>query len=100
MSEKNKMTILDKLHILETKEGKYHIAHCLEYDIVSQGTTPKKAKNNLFDLISSYLHFGIENDIQQFAYYPAPKVYWDKFKKRRRKISKLTLLFVLFAIWF
>lgn len=69
------------LHILNSKEGDYYIAHCLEFDLISQGYTHQEARDNLTDLISSYLQFAKEKDIEQFAYYPAPKIYWDREKK-------------------
>ncbi|MEA1963687.1 MAG: hypothetical protein U9O41_00930 [Candidatus Aerophobetes bacterium] len=77
------------IHVIGYKEGDHFIAHCLEFDLVSEGTSPEKAKDNLADLIFSYLQFAMEKNIAQFAYHPAPKVYWDKFEEiRRKKIPK------------
>lgn len=77
-----------RLKILEYKDGDRYIAHCLELDLVAEGTTTKEAKENLNNLFSSYLQFAKENDIEQFAYHPAPKVYWDKFEKEYQKSTK------------
>lgn len=84
---KRKKRISASLHILESKEQGYYIAHCLELDLVSQGHSREEARDNLADLIFSYLHFAMENNMEQFVYHPAPKACWDRFKKvRRRKI--------------
>lgn len=73
------------LHVIGYKEKGRCIAHCLEFDLVAEGATHKEARDNLVDLIFSYLHFGMERNIEQFAYHPAPKLYWDTFKQIYRK---------------
>jgi hypothetical protein len=73
------------LHVMGYKEKDRCIAHCLEFDLVAEGATHKEARDNLVDLIFSYLHFGRERNIEQFAYHPAPKLYWDIFKQIQKK---------------
>jgi len=73
---KKKKSMSGSINILGYKERDYHIAHCLEFDLVSQGATRKEARDNLASLIFSYLRFAIENNIEQFTYHPAPKIYW------------------------
>jgi len=86
---KPKKKIGASLHVIESKEKDRCIAHCLEFDLVAEGATRKEARDNLADLIFSYLHFAMEKDIEQFAYHPAPKVYWDRFKEiQKKKILK------------
>lgn len=80
----------EALHVLGYKEKDRHIAHCLEFDLVAEGTTPDEAKDNLADLISSYLQFGKEKGISQFAYHPAPKEYWDRYEEIARKTKAPT----------
>jgi len=82
---KKKKKFQSSLHVIEYKDGDRFIAHCLEFDLVAQGSTSEEARDNLADLTFSYLHFGMEKDIEQFSYHPAPKVYWDKFKQIHRK---------------
>ena len=75
------MTKQKKIKILEYKDGNRYIAHCLEFDLVAEGVVAKEAKENLNSLISSYLQFAREKNIEEFAYHPAPKTYWDRFKE-------------------
>lgn len=81
---KKKKGISASINILGSKEGDHYIAHCLEFDLVSQGATREEARDNLADLIFSYLQFAIENNIEQFTYHPAPKIYWDRFKEAQK----------------
>jgi len=81
---KKKKSISASINILESKEGDHYIAHCLEFDLVSQGATREEAKDNLAGLIFSYLQFAMEHNIEQFTYHPAPKIYWDRFKEVRK----------------
>ncbi len=81
---KKRKSMRGSVNILGYKEGNYHIAHCLEFDLVSQGVTPKEARDNLASLIFSYLQFAMENNIEQFTFHPAPKIYWDRFKEAQK----------------
>jgi len=69
------------LHVLSYKQNDRCIAHCLEFDLIGEGTTDKEARENLNDLIFNYLQFALKNNIAQFAYHPAPKIYWNKFEE-------------------
>ena len=71
--------------VLGYRDKDRHIAHCLEIDLVAEGKTAEEAKNNLVDLIFSYLRFGIARNIEQFIPHPAPKVFWDKFKEIQKQ---------------
>lgn len=82
---RKKKEISARFNVLGYKEEDRHIAHCLEIDLVAEGKTPEEARDNLADLIFSYLRFGMERDIEQFIPHPAPKIYWDKFKQIQRK---------------
>ncbi|GAG96165.1 unnamed protein product, partial [marine sediment metagenome] len=74
---RKKKEIGARFNVLGYKEEDRHIAHCLEIDLVAEGKTPEEARDNLADLIFSYLRFGMEQDIEQFIPHPAPKIYWD-----------------------
>ena len=82
---RKKKEIGARFNVLGYKEEDRYIAHCLEIDLVADGKTPEEARDNLADLIFSYLRFGMERDIEQFIPHPAPKIYWDKFKEIQRK---------------
>ncbi len=77
------------LHILGYKENDQYIAHCLEFDIVAAGRTHKEASDNFMELVYSYFQFAMEHNIEQFAWQPAPKIYWDVFNKTHKKKAKL-----------
>lgn len=80
-TQKKKEGIKGALHVLAYKDkekGRY-IAHCLDFNIAAEGATHKEAKDNLVDLIFSYIHFAVEKNLEQYMYDPAPKAYWNKF---------------------
>ncbi|MBE0478993.1 hypothetical protein IBX65_07765 [Candidatus Aerophobetes bacterium] len=81
----NRKRISSSLHILGYKENDKYIAHCLEFDIVSEGTTHKEAIENLKELVYSYLQFAMEYNLEQFTWKPAPKIFWDTFNKIHKK---------------
>ena len=78
------------LHVLGYKEDSRYIVQCLEFDLVAEGATRDEATNNLEELISSYVQFGENRGISQFAYHPAPKEYWDKYEEIARKTKAPT----------
>lgn len=82
---KRKKNIEAILHVIGYEEKNRCIAHCLDFDLVAEGATHKEARDNLADLIFSYLRFAMEKDIEQFAYHPAPNLYWDVFKQIHKK---------------
>lgn len=82
---KKKKEMRTSLNMIGYKDKNRCIALCLEFDLVAEGATHREAKDNLTDLIASYLRFAMERDLEQFAYHPAPKIYWDKFKEIYRK---------------
>jgi predicted RNase H-like HicB family nuclease len=45
-----------------TREGKWHVAHCVELGVVSQGRTIEEAQANLREAVELYLEsFGDED---------------------------------------
>lgn len=84
-----------KAHLtcLTYQDGEFHIAHCLELDIVGQGSTQKEAKNELAELIFEQIHYAIEKDIEEKAlFHPAPQKYWDDLRYIVSKRIKSQLL--------
>ena len=87
---------MDKnLHILiiEDKEKKVFLAHCLDIDIVSQGATQKDAISELLKLIHTQIEYCLENDMLDNLFRPAPKEYWDMYYRSQatKIINKLSL---------
>ena len=73
------------LHILIEKEEDLYTAHCLEFDIVSDGKTQKDAINNLTDSIIDHISFCMQMGNLDKIENRAPKEYWDKFYSTKRK---------------
>ena len=69
------------LHILivDDKEKKVFIAHCLDMDIAAQGKTSNEAIAELKELIISQIEYCLDNDMLDSVFRAAPKIYWDMF---------------------
>lgn len=75
-----------------TDEG-YHIAHCLEFDIVAQGNSYEEATRKLSELIKEQIQFATEKDAEEkMIFHPAPKKYWDILFHIRNKHARKELL--------
>jgi hypothetical protein len=71
------------LHIFvsyDEKDKRYN-AHALEFDIVGEGKTPKKAIKELLELVNNHISFCIAYDNKDKIVFPAPEEYWTKFYK-------------------
>ena len=66
------------LHILLEKEKDKFIAHCLEFDIVTEGSSLEDAEESIIDAINEYITYAIENNLLNQIYRPAPKEIWEK----------------------
>ncbi|MFQ6054779.1 MAG: type II toxin-antitoxin system HicB family antitoxin [Methanosarcinales archaeon] len=73
------------LDVIIEAEDDLFTAHCLQFDIVSDGRTIEEAKEMIIDAILEYLTFAIENDLLDEVYKPAPIEYWQKLSKINRK---------------
>ncbi len=81
------------INCLEYKDGDIFIAHCLEFDLVTQGDTREEARANLADLIKTHIQFAIEKDVEDKAlFHPAPHKYWEILHHIQTKIARQTLL--------
>ena len=82
-----------KLTCLEYKDGKYCLAHCLEFDIVAQGETFEEARKNLAELIKEQFSFAFEKDIEEKTlFHPAPKEYWDILRSLKTRLIRRNML--------
>ena len=50
--------------------------HCLELDIVGEGSGLKEAQFKLADLVIMQIEYALKNKTE--LYHPAPKEYWQK----------------------
>jgi predicted RNase H-like HicB family nuclease len=63
------------------------IAHCLQFDIITEGNTIVEAEEMIADAIFEYITFAMENNLTKFLFKPASPEYWQKllyghYKKR------------------
>jgi hypothetical protein len=62
------------------------LAHCLEMDIVAEGTTPEKAFQDLVDLCNWQLEVAKKQGDVESAFRPAPPEYWKLFFVAQKKL--------------
>jgi predicted RNase H-like HicB family nuclease len=72
------------VHVLLYQEEDYHIAHCLEFDLVAQGATPDEAFQNLLDAIELQADYARETGDLENLIQPAPSEYWRMLLKAER----------------
>ena len=66
-----------RLNCLDYKDGEFCVAHCLEFDIVAQGSTFEEARRELAELIKEQIEFNVEKNTQHTSLlHPAPTKYW------------------------
>jgi len=81
------------LNVLEYKDEGYYIAHCLEFDIVAQGSTQEEARKMLAELIKEQIVFTTEKDIEEKAlFHTAPEKYWHILHQVRTRRARKALL--------
>ncbi len=85
LGEKN---ISLSLHVLIEREDELYTAHCLEFDIVSEGNTVNQAEKNIIQAILDHLTFCIAYENMDRIFNPAPKEFWSKFYLCSEKIGE------------
>ena len=85
LGEKN---ISLSIHVLIEREDELYTAHCLEFDIVSEGNTVKQAEKNIIQAILDHLTFCIAYENMDRIFNPAPKEFWNKFYLCSEKIGE------------
>ena len=61
---------------MSQEEGRYY-AHCLPFDLLSEGANEEEAIKRLAEMIFEYLHFFTTNNMEPFIFRPAPMKYWE-----------------------
>ena len=68
-------------HFLLYREGRLHLAHCLETDTVAQGQNAREAEKNLRHAleieIGAALDHGGPERLDELLHNEAPQEYWD-----------------------
>jgi len=79
MSAPSKGTLSLRLNVLVERQpdGQY-LAHCLELDLVAEGSTPDEACSELLNAIDVQVRTCIQNDNMANLFFPAPKEVWAK----------------------
>jgi predicted RNase H-like HicB family nuclease len=79
---KHVRTTLDVL--MSQEEGKFY-AHCLAFDLLSEGKTEQQAKKNLAEMIFEHIRFFVEKSMEPFIFHPAPMKYWNILKMVKKE---------------
>lgn len=61
--------------------GKWWIAHCLELDLVAEGTDPESALHDLMDLSATQIETAIEGGNLEAVFRAAPPEIWATFAR-------------------
>lgn len=72
--------------VLSREEEKRYIAHCLEFDLVSQGESPLEAFKNLLDAIEVQGAYAQETGDLGHLFNPAPAEYWKVLATAERYV--------------
>ena len=68
----------EQFSIVVSKEADRHwVAHCLEMDQVSEGTSRKEAVANVIISLAVVIEDYVDGVVEGSFYSPAPKEYWD-----------------------
>jgi predicted RNase H-like HicB family nuclease len=60
------------------------IAHCLEFDLLAHGKTPKDAVKRLIGVVTTHIDYLEENDLLDQLYDPAPEKYWKMLRNAKQ----------------
>ena len=66
------------LDVLIEKQEDVFIAHCLQFDVITEGNTIDEAEEMIADAIFEYVTFALENNLTNFLFKPAPPESWQK----------------------
>jgi len=67
------------LEFLMYPEGGFWFGHCLELDIVAEGTSPREAAANCIELCGAQISYAMENGNIESIFRQAPPSFWRMF---------------------
>ncbi len=73
--------------LVEKKADNEWEAHCLQLDLIAEGTTAQVAFNHVLNAIDVQIRTCIENNNLGNLYFPAPKEVWDRLAYARGAIE-------------
>ena len=94
--EDNPLAPFGKGEAERSEQNDVFTAHCLQFDIVTEGNTIAETEEMIADAIFEYITFALENELMKFLFKPAPPEYWQKLlyghcKKRLKLNSQYNL---------
>jgi predicted RNase H-like HicB family nuclease len=75
------------LHGVIYRDGDHWVSHCLELDIVGQGSTPAEALRQTIELCEMQVHEALAAGDIESIIRPAPPEYWALFYKAGRPVD-------------
>lgn len=76
--------------IVEGQSDGKHVAHCLELDLVAEGSTAEEACTEILNVIDVHVRTCMQNDNLENLFFPAPKEVWDKLGAIKARTSQYT----------
>ena len=77
----NKDHVRINIHILFEKDNDIYNAHCLEFDLVGEGSSIEDAEKSIVNNIVNYVTFAISKGLFNKIINPAPPEYWNKLQE-------------------
>jgi len=74
------------LHALLYREEDAWLAHCLEFDTVTQGDTPAEARKGIENALDALIADAKEHNDFPGLFRPAPRDLWQKFSAGERAV--------------
>ena len=89
MSAASKKTLSLRFNVLieRQSDGEY-LAHCLELDLVAEGSSVDEACREITNLVDVQVRTCIENDNMENLFFPAPKEAWEKLGAIQARMSQ------------
>lgn len=74
--------------IVEKRPNEAYLAHCLELDLVAEGSTLEEACDSLINVIDVQIRTCIANDNLENLYFPAPPEAWSELLRKKQCVTK------------
>ena len=68
------------IRVLLSRDGRDHVAHGLELDLVGYGRTEKAAMGALHDMMEAQMSFASQTDQPELIYHPAPEELFQRWE--------------------
>ena len=77
-------------NVLVEVQGDFHVAHCLETDLVSAAREESDVMAKMCKMLDRQIRFALQNDRLRDIYHPTPKEVWDKFQATEECVIQRT----------